>query len=399
MRGAHALLHPGKAAETDAGVLGELHPSLLDGAWGAFELDLATLFESAPERIVYEDVLTHPAVLQDIAVTVDEDVEAGALVDAAREAAGALLREARVFDVYRGEQVGDWPEVGCDPSLVPVARAHADRGRGDGDPGARRGGARGALRRRAPHVTNPTSRSVRRRGTVTRPAVVAVALAAAALFTAAGGGAAPAQNAKLSGIVGPGFTISLRDASGARVTRLDPGTYEIEISDMSVEHNFRLTGPGGVNQATEIGDTGMVTWTVTLVDGAYRYVCDPHAPMMNGSFTVGTPRTTTPPPPSAITPSTRLRLTSGPGYSIRLTTAAGKAVKTMKTGTYTVQVRDRSRIHNAHAIGPGYNRKTTPLTYVGTQTWRVKLARAGTLRFVCDPHAAMGMRGSAKIVR
>ena len=47
------------------------------------------------------------AVLQDIAVTVDEDVEAGALVDSAREAAGALLREARVFDVYRGEQVGD----------------------------------------------------------------------------------------------------------------------------------------------------------------------------------------------------------------------------------------------------------------------------------------------------
>ena len=107
VRGAHALLHPGKAAETDAGVLGELHPSLLEGAWGAFELDLATLFESAPERIVYEDVLTHPAVLQDIAVTVDEDVEAGALVDAARDAAGALLREARVFDVYRGEQVGD----------------------------------------------------------------------------------------------------------------------------------------------------------------------------------------------------------------------------------------------------------------------------------------------------
>ena len=106
VRGAHALLHPGKAAETDAGVLGELHPSLLEGSWGAFELDLATLFESTPERIVYEDVLTHPAVLQDIAVTVGENVEAGALVDAAQEAAGALLREARVFDVYRGEQVG-----------------------------------------------------------------------------------------------------------------------------------------------------------------------------------------------------------------------------------------------------------------------------------------------------
>jgi phenylalanyl-tRNA synthetase beta chain len=105
-RAKHVLLHPGKAADTDAGCVGELHPALLDGAWGAFELDLGELAAAVPERIVYEDVITFPAVLQDIAVAVDEDVEVGALVDVAHEAAGALLREARVFDVYRGEQVG-----------------------------------------------------------------------------------------------------------------------------------------------------------------------------------------------------------------------------------------------------------------------------------------------------
>ena len=105
-RGSHALLHPGKAAQTDAGWLGELHPSLLEGTWGVFELDLETLFAGVPERVVYEDVITYPAVLQDVAVAVDEDVEVGALVDAAREAGGGLLREAHVFDVYRGEQVG-----------------------------------------------------------------------------------------------------------------------------------------------------------------------------------------------------------------------------------------------------------------------------------------------------
>jgi phenylalanyl-tRNA synthetase beta chain len=105
-RGGHELLHPGKAAVTDAGWLGELHPTLLEGTWGAFELDLATLVAAAPDRIVYEDVLTYPATLQDIAVVVDEDVEVGALVDAAHEAAGELLRRARVFDVYRGGQLG-----------------------------------------------------------------------------------------------------------------------------------------------------------------------------------------------------------------------------------------------------------------------------------------------------
>jgi phenylalanyl-tRNA synthetase beta chain len=106
-RGSHAMFHPGKTAETDAGVLGELHPTVLEGAWGAFELDLEDLFQQVPDRVVYEDVITYPAVEQDIAVAVDEDVEVGALVDAAREAAAPLLRDAHVFDVYRGEQVGE----------------------------------------------------------------------------------------------------------------------------------------------------------------------------------------------------------------------------------------------------------------------------------------------------
>jgi len=79
---------------------------LLEGAWGVFELDLAALFEPVPERIVYEDVITFPAVHQDLALVVGEDVEAGSLLDAAREAAGPELDDARVFDVYRGEQVG-----------------------------------------------------------------------------------------------------------------------------------------------------------------------------------------------------------------------------------------------------------------------------------------------------
>jgi phenylalanyl-tRNA synthetase beta chain len=106
-RGQHRLLHPGKAAQIEAGVVGELHPALLDGTWGAFELDLEALAAGAREAVEYEDVITYPAARMDIAVAVGEDVEVGALVDAAREAAGPILREARVFDVYRGEQVGE----------------------------------------------------------------------------------------------------------------------------------------------------------------------------------------------------------------------------------------------------------------------------------------------------
>ena len=61
----------------DAGWVGELHPTLLEGSWGIFELDLDPLFAGVPERVLYEDVITYPAVLQDLAFVVDEELPAG----------------------------------------------------------------------------------------------------------------------------------------------------------------------------------------------------------------------------------------------------------------------------------------------------------------------------------
>ena len=202
----------------------------------------------------------------------------------------------------------------------------------------------------------------------------------------------PGQSATLHATVGPGFTISLTTDAGARVTHLDPGAYVIEVDDLAEEHNFHLQGPG-VDRATEVGEMGKQTWNVTLTDGTYFYACDPHSGLMHGSFTVGTPAAT-PSPPAAIK---KLFLTAGPGYAITLKTAAGKTAKAVKLGTYTIVVRDRSTIHNAHLVAPGFDRRTT-VPFVGTKTWKVKLARTGTLRFQCDPHARQGMRGSAKIV-
>jgi phenylalanyl-tRNA synthetase beta chain len=78
----------------------------LDEGWGYFELDLDELFERVPDLVRYIDVITYPAVKQDLAFVVDETVAAGDLVEEARKAAGPELREMNPFDVYRGEQVG-----------------------------------------------------------------------------------------------------------------------------------------------------------------------------------------------------------------------------------------------------------------------------------------------------
>jgi phenylalanyl-tRNA synthetase beta chain len=93
---------PGRSARTTYGELAELA-----GEWGYFELDLDALFADVPEIVTYDDVITFPAVKQDLAFIVDEGVTAGELIAAAREAAGPDLRELGVFDVYRGEQVGE----------------------------------------------------------------------------------------------------------------------------------------------------------------------------------------------------------------------------------------------------------------------------------------------------
>ena len=88
----------------------------------------------------------------------------------------------------------------------------------------------------------------------------------------------------LTATVGPGATISLRTSRGARVTRLKAGRYRIVVRDRSTMHNFHLSGPG-VNKRTTVRFRGSTTWTVTFRKGrTYRFVCDPHAKRMKGSF-------------------------------------------------------------------------------------------------------------------
>ncbi len=137
------FLHPGKAARIPSGWLGELHPGILRG-WSAFELDLETLFAQVPNAVAYEDVITFPPVRQDLAVAVAEEVEAAALVEAAFDAAGSELREARVFDVYRGDQVG----AGRKSVALALVFQSSERTLSDGDAAALRGRIVAALEER-----------------------------------------------------------------------------------------------------------------------------------------------------------------------------------------------------------------------------------------------------------
>jgi hypothetical protein len=216
----------------------------------------------------------------------------------------------------------------------------------------------------------------------------------AALGVLALAGLACADPTKLSGSVGPGFEISLEDAAGSSVTHLDPGSYQLQVSDQSSEHDFHLQGPGGVDASTDIEGTGTKTFALTLVDGTYRFFCDVHPTRMQGSFTVGAvtspPTTTTtitpttPPPP----PAGRLTLTVT-GSTITLKKCA-TIVRTLPSGSYSIRVTDRSNKQNAHLSGAGVNRKTG-IAFVGAVTWKVTL-KAGTLVYRSDGSPKLAAR-------
>jgi phenylalanyl-tRNA synthetase beta chain len=115
--GEEPFLHPGRSGRVlvqgeDSGWIGEIHPLVcrewdLDAAAG-FEVDLAPLVAASPVgEETYEDVISYPAVHQDVAVIVDDAVPAVEVRAAVVEGGGELLRSAEVFDLYRGEQVGE----------------------------------------------------------------------------------------------------------------------------------------------------------------------------------------------------------------------------------------------------------------------------------------------------
>jgi plastocyanin len=193
--------------------------------------------------------------------------------------------------------------------------------------------------------------------------------------------------------VGPGFTISLTDSSGAPVTQLDPGTYTIAVDDQSSVHNFDLFGPG-VQKATDIAATGTTSWTVTFTDGVYTFQCDAHIQTMKGTFTVGTGVAPAPPPKPTPKPATKLVASVGPGQTIALRRTNGALVRSLPHGRYAITVRDRAAAHNFHLSGPGLNRKTG-VAFVGTTAWVVTLKK-GTYAYRCDPHAPF-MHGSFKV--
>lgn len=115
-QGTHQGFHPGRTARfstvdgTFVGWAGELHPQVvglsnLPERSCAMELDLSAVMAARPREVQAQELSTHTAATQDVALLVETTLPAGTLVQTLREGAGDLLEEARVFDLYYGEHL------------------------------------------------------------------------------------------------------------------------------------------------------------------------------------------------------------------------------------------------------------------------------------------------------
>jgi phenylalanyl-tRNA synthetase beta chain len=111
-----AYLHPGQGAQLvlggkPAGDFGQLHPEAAAG-YGlsertilVAELDVEAIVAAVPDAVGFSLVTRFPAALRDIAVIVPTGISAERVEAEIRGGGGALLRDVRLFDLYRGPSI------------------------------------------------------------------------------------------------------------------------------------------------------------------------------------------------------------------------------------------------------------------------------------------------------
>ena len=113
--GSDSSFHPGRCAQLSigdqqVGTAGELHPRVIEtlglpARACALELDFGVVVHASPKARKAPSVSAQPVAKEDIALIVVDEVATALVQQAIIEGAGELLESARLFDVYRGQQV------------------------------------------------------------------------------------------------------------------------------------------------------------------------------------------------------------------------------------------------------------------------------------------------------
>ena len=104
--------HPGKSAAISVnndivGFLGRVHPTKCKEEVYVMEINLSKLLDKKVGKMKYKEISKYPSVKKDLAVVVEKQVSAGDIAGYIKKAAGSLLLNTKVFDIYVGENLGE----------------------------------------------------------------------------------------------------------------------------------------------------------------------------------------------------------------------------------------------------------------------------------------------------
>ena len=111
--------HPGRSALVTSsdgkniyGIFGEVHPAVsenfeINAKCHAAEIDVDLLYENSSEKKTYTPMSKYPATTRDLALVCDDDLESAVIYDVIKKQSGRIFEQAKVFDIYKGEKIGE----------------------------------------------------------------------------------------------------------------------------------------------------------------------------------------------------------------------------------------------------------------------------------------------------
>ena len=103
-------LHPGQSTvisvnNDEVGLIGKIHPEMTKEDVFVMEIDLEKLLAKKTGKMKYKEISKYPTVKKDLAIVVENKITSNQIAMAIKKAAGSLLLNTEIFDVYTGKGI------------------------------------------------------------------------------------------------------------------------------------------------------------------------------------------------------------------------------------------------------------------------------------------------------
>ena len=105
-------MHPGQSSVISVnndivGIIGKVHPKVESEDVYILEIDLDRLLAKKVGKMKYKEISKFPNIKKDLSIVVDKKISAQEIGMKIKKAAGSLLENSEVFDVYTGKGIDE----------------------------------------------------------------------------------------------------------------------------------------------------------------------------------------------------------------------------------------------------------------------------------------------------